>query len=121
MTTNIASPPRLILVVGKDITQARDIWKDSSLRDKYPREVRVKYVSRNPFMLDGLNPDGMLIVLVGQHWLNPIMESWRMRFFMNNGATVAKVHEQFTRPFPDLVTIKVGEDSGEQARPEPLL
>jgi hypothetical protein len=90
MTVNAATTPKLILVVGKDVTQARDLWKDLGLRDKYPREARVKYVSQNPFMLDGLNPDGMLIILIGQHWLNPIMESWSMRFFMNNGAIVVK-------------------------------
>lgn len=90
MTVNTATTPKLILVVGKDITQARDLWKDLGLRDKYPREARVKYVSRNPFMLDGLNPDGMLIVLIGQHWLNPIMESSVMKQYMKFGATVVK-------------------------------
>lgn len=88
MKANIAAPPKLILVVGRDTSQARDLWK--RVRDKYPREARVKYVSRNPFMLDGLNPDGMLIVLVGEYRLNPIMESWSMRYFMDNGAVVVE-------------------------------
>ncbi|OMD20669.1 hypothetical protein NSS98_25420 [Paenibacillus sp. FSL E2-0274] len=90
MTVNTATTPKLILVVGRDVTQARDLWKDLGLRDKYPREARVKYVSRHSFMLDGLNSDGMVIVLVGGYWLNPIMESWSMRWFMNNGAIVVK-------------------------------
>ncbi|OMD85602.1 hypothetical protein BSK49_18985 [Paenibacillus odorifer] len=90
MTVNTVTIPKLILVVGKDVTQARDLWKDLGLRDKYPSEARVKYVSRNPFMLDGLNPDGMLIVLIGQHWLNPIMESSVMNHYMKFGATVVK-------------------------------
>lgn len=115
MTVNAATTPKLILVVGKNVTQARDLWKDLGLRDKYPREARVKYVSQNPFMLDGLNPDGILIILVGEHWLNPIMESSVMHHYLKRGATVARVHELLTRLLSDFVTIEVGEDSDEQA------
>jgi hypothetical protein len=90
MTVNKATTPKLILVVGKDITQARDLWKDLGLEDKYPREVRVKYVSRNHFMLDGLKPDGMMIILVGEYWINPIIKSSVMNHYMEHGAIVVK-------------------------------
>ncbi|WP_342477794.1 hypothetical protein NYE24_00615 [Paenibacillus sp. FSL H7-0350] len=92
MTVDTVVALKTILVVGKDVTQARNLWKDLGLRDKYPREAKVKYVSRNPFILDGLNPAEMLIVLVGQHWLNPIMESSVMQHYMKRGATVVN-HE----------------------------
>lgn len=114
MTVNTVTAPRLILVVGKDVTQARDLWKDLGLRDKYPREARVKYVSRNPYMLDGLNPAGMLIVLLGQHEQNPIMESSVMNQFIKLGATVARVHDAPTRLLFNPVTIQVGADNASQ-------
>ncbi|ETT46287.1 hypothetical protein BSK66_25580 [Paenibacillus odorifer] len=90
MTVNTATTPKLILVVGKDVTQAHDLWKGLGLREKYPSEARVKYVSRNSSMLDGHDPFSMLIILVGQYWLNPIMESSVINHYMKFGATVVK-------------------------------
>lgn len=80
----------LILVIGKDTAQAHSLWK--LVRDKYPKEVRVKFVSRNEYMLDGLNPitRKILIVLVGEYWLNPIYESRPIRQFMELGADVVE-------------------------------
>lgn len=90
MTSNTATTPKLILVVGKDVTQARDLWKDLGLRDKYSREARVKYVSRNQYMLDGHDPFSTLIILVGQYWLNPIMDSSVMKHYLKFGVTVVE-------------------------------
>ncbi|MYX21961.1 hypothetical protein GTY77_18120 [Streptomyces sp. SID8380] len=78
----------LILVVGCNQTQARDLW--AMVRHKYPVASRVKYVSRNPCGLDGLNYQGMLIVLVGTYWLNPVMDSTGMKWLMKLGAEVVR-------------------------------
>lgn len=78
----------LILVVGCNQRQSRDLWK--GVRHKYPVPGRVKYMGRNEYQLDGLNPQGMLIVLVGTYWFNPIMDSRTMKLYLKHGATVVR-------------------------------
>ncbi|MFD3261868.1 hypothetical protein ACE3MQ_25030 [Paenibacillus lentus] len=80
----------LILVIGRNSTEARSLWK--LVKAKYPREARVKFVSRNEYMLDGLNPMTMKmqIVLVGGYWLNPIYESRSIRQLLKMGVDVVK-------------------------------
>jgi len=77
-----------ILVIAKNSAQAQFLWR--SVRDKYPKEARVKYVSRNEYMLDGLNASKMLIVLVGEYWLNPAFESSSIQWFKQRGADVVE-------------------------------
>ncbi|WP_055108969.1 hypothetical protein [Paenibacillus ihumii] len=86
----VAKQYDLILVIGKDTAQAHSLWK--LVRDKYPKEVRVKFLSRNAYMLDELNPMTMKmqIVLVGEYWLNPIYESRPIRQLLKMDVDVVK-------------------------------
>lgn len=77
-----------ILVIGKNSAQAQFLWR--YVRDKYPKEARVKFVSRNEYTLDGLDARKMLIVLVGEYWLNPISESSHIQYFKKLGADVVE-------------------------------
>lgn len=75
-----------IMVIGKDYTQAHFLWR--FIRHKY--SGKVKFVSRNEYILDGYSPFvmKMLIVFVGEHWLNPMAEHPRIRQFIAEGADV---------------------------------
>lgn len=81
-------PYDTILVIGKNSAQAQFLWR--YVRDKYPKDARVKFVSRNEYALDGLDARKMLIVLVGEHWLNPISESRHIQYFKKLGAEVVE-------------------------------
>ncbi|AZS16464.1 hypothetical protein [Paenibacillus lutimineralis] len=74
-----------ILVVGKDIGQAKFLWR--IIRDKYPKESRVKFIDKD-WQLDGLCPWTMLIIFVGEYWLNPTHESRVLRMYQQRGADV---------------------------------
>ncbi|RUT48614.1 hypothetical protein EJP82_01345 [Paenibacillus anaericanus] len=83
------SEPRrteLILVIGKNVEQAKFLWR--LVRDKHPKDARVKFVGRNPTFLDGLNHEAMLIVLIGQWQLNPVATCSHVQWFEKLGARV---------------------------------
>ncbi|PAD73896.1 hypothetical protein [Paenibacillus campinasensis] len=80
-------PYDTILVIGKDSAQAQFLWR--YVREKYPKDARVKFVSRNEYTLYGLDASKMLIVLVGEYWLNPVLESSPIQWFKRLGAKVA--------------------------------
>lgn len=77
-----------ILVIGKNQEQAKHLWKD--VKDKYKKTTWgfVKFVGRKEHQLEGHNPMGMLIVLVGEHWLNPITNCKVFQMFRRLGADV---------------------------------
>lgn len=77
-----------IFVIGKDYTQAQFLWR--FIRHKY--SGKVKFVSRNGYILDGFSPFRMkmLIVFVGEHWLNPMAKYPRFLQFIAEGADVVE-------------------------------
>lgn len=81
----------IILVISKDKEQAKYFWRDF-LRDKYPKEARVKFVSRNDYALDGLSYENMTIIHVGEWWLNPAADRGAIQWYKKLGAKV--VYEQ---------------------------
>ncbi|MFU1798187.1 hypothetical protein ACM1RC_30325 [Paenibacillus azoreducens] len=79
-----------ILVVGKNQEQARSLWQD--MKDKYKKTTWgfVKFAGRKERQLDGHRPFGMLIVLVGEYWLNPITNCETFQMFKRLGADVVE-------------------------------
>lgn len=73
-----------ILVVARDVTQAKFLWRD--IKHKYEHLGRVRFVSNHWHVLDGLNPDGMIIIRIGEYWLNKSNDSDAIRWFEQLGA-----------------------------------
>lgn len=86
MSEEVVKQYDYIFIIGKDYTQAQFLWR--FIRHKY--SGKVKFVSRSGYMLDGFSPFTMkmLIVFVGEHWLNPMAEHPRIRQFIAEGAEV---------------------------------
>ena len=84
----------MILVIGSGQDQAKFLW--DAFRHKY--SGRVRFLSRNEYMLDGYNPltRKILIVLLDGHSFNPITKSKAFQYLVNNGAEVVeeKVEEE---------------------------
>ncbi|MBP1907092.1 hypothetical protein J2Z32_003757 [Paenibacillus turicensis] len=75
-----------ILVIAKDWRQAAFLW--GYVRDKYPKDARVRFVSRNEYMLDGLCAWRMAIVFLGEYETNLMASHPRIKGFINLGADV---------------------------------
>lgn len=74
----------IVLVIAKDIAQAKFLWRN--IKHKYEHLGRVKFVSNNPGMLDGLNHEEMTIIYVGEYWLNKSTGSEVVNWFRRLGA-----------------------------------
>lgn len=81
-----ASGNKIVLVIAKDVQQAKHLWLD--IKHKYEHLGRVKFVSNRPEMLQGLNHEGMTIIYVGEYWLNKTYSSDVVIWFERLGAEV---------------------------------
>lgn len=85
-----------LFVMGKDSRQAEVCWK--VIKHKFKSvPKRVRFVSNDTRLLDGLNPGTMVLVLVGEYQENKAYESWHYRFFKDNGALIIDMSDSTER------------------------
>lgn len=80
-------PRPVILVIAKNAEQAQLLWRHR-LRDRYPEDARVKFISRNQSAMDGLRSEGMTIIYAGEWRLNPSADCSAIEWYKKLGAKV---------------------------------
>lgn len=79
-------------IVGANTCQARAKWQD--LKKKFPQYKYPQFVSRNPAMLDGVNPSETILILLPGYSLNPIVQHFEFQWLKDNAIEVIHINEE---------------------------
>ncbi|OJT54161.1 hypothetical protein [Bacillus licheniformis] len=82
---------RLALVVGRTVSEAKTIWK--RVKANYPSYKYTKFVSRNPYVIDGINAEDVTLYMLQGYAENPIVKDTHFRWIIDNAAEVIYVEE----------------------------
>lgn len=82
---------RHALVVGRTVSEAKTIWK--RVKTRYPSYKYTQFVSRNPYVLDGINPENISLFMLQGCVDNPIVNDQMFRWIIDNAAEVIYVEE----------------------------
>ncbi|AAU23088.1 MULTISPECIES: hypothetical protein [Bacillus] len=82
---------RLALVVGRTVSEAKTIWK--RVKTNYPSYKYTQFVSRNPYVLDGINPEYVALFMLPGCADNPIVNDPMFRWVIDNAYEVTCVEE----------------------------
>ncbi|MEC0395440.1 hypothetical protein P8785_06215 [Bacillus subtilis] len=91
---NRSSSWRRVYVVGRTVTDAKKQW--SNIRSRYPQYKSPRFISHNAANLDGLDPDGMVLVLLTGYLENPIVKNNYFRYLVENASDVKYESEGIT-------------------------
>ncbi|MER1284897.1 hypothetical protein NQS33_21440 [Bacillus sp. C5(2022)] len=82
---------RLALAVGRTVSEAKTIWK--RVKTNYPSYKYTQFVSRNPYVLDGINPEYVALFMLPGCADNPIVNDPMFRWVIDNAYEVTCVEE----------------------------
>ncbi|MCD2486853.1 hypothetical protein NSQ93_23225 [Bacillus sp. FSL W8-0445] len=82
---------RLALVVGRTVSEAKTMWK--RVKTNYPSYKYTQFVSRNPYVLDGINPEYVALFMLPGCADNPIVNDPMFRWVIDNAYEVTYVEE----------------------------
>ncbi|MED4787506.1 hypothetical protein P9429_11485 [Bacillus atrophaeus] len=82
---------RKALVVGRTVNEAKTIWK--RVKANYPNYKYTKFVSRNPYGIDGINAENVTLYMLPGYAENPIVEDRHFRWIIKLAAEVIYVEE----------------------------
>ncbi|MED4579032.1 hypothetical protein P9480_09745 [Bacillus atrophaeus] len=82
---------RTALVVGRTVSEAKAIWK--RVKTNYPNYKYTKFVSRNPYGIDGINAENVTLYMLPGYAENPIVEDRHFRWIIKLAAEVIYVEE----------------------------
>ncbi|MED4844086.1 hypothetical protein [Bacillus atrophaeus] len=91
---NRSRPWKRVFVVGRTVTHAKKQW--SNIRSRYPHYESPRFISRNAANLDGLDPDGMVLVLLKGYLENPIVKNEYFHYLVDNVSDVKYESEGIT-------------------------
>lgn len=80
------------LIVGVNTRLARALWQD--LKKKFPQYKYPQFVSRNPAMLDGVNPSETILILLPGYYRNPIIKHFEFQWLKDNAIEVIHINEE---------------------------
>ncbi|WHF29123.1 hypothetical protein QJS65_20470 (plasmid) [Bacillus altitudinis] len=80
------------LIVGINTRHARAIWQ--GLKKKFPQYKYPQFVSRNPAMLDGVNPSETILILLPGYSRNPIINCYEFQWLKENAIEVIHINEE---------------------------
>ncbi|MHC2450273.1 hypothetical protein ACUXP3_000871 [Bacillus altitudinis] len=79
-------------IVGTNTRQARALWQD--LKKKFPKYKYPHYVSRDPAMLDGINPSETFLILLPGYSQNPVVKQFEFQWLKENAIEVIHINEE---------------------------
>ncbi|WP_235673270.1 hypothetical protein [Bacillus altitudinis] len=79
-------------IVGAHTRIARALWQD--LKKKFPKYKYPHYVSRDPAMLDGINPSETVLILLPGYSRNPIINCYEFQWLKENAIEVIHINEE---------------------------
>ncbi|MEC1867907.1 hypothetical protein [Bacillus paralicheniformis] len=82
---------RHALVVGRTVSEAKTIWR--RVKTRYPNYKYTQFVSRNPYVLDGINPEYVALFMLPGYADNPIVNDPMFRWVIDNAYEVTYVEE----------------------------
>ncbi|EKF36681.1 hypothetical protein [Bacillus xiamenensis] len=77
-------------IVGTNTRQARTLWQD--LKKKFPQYKYPQFVSRNPAMLDVVNPSETILILLPGYYRNPIINCYEFQWLKENAIEVIHIN-----------------------------
>ncbi|MCY8609912.1 hypothetical protein G3M81_12445 [Bacillus paralicheniformis] len=80
---------KFVFVIGQTRQAGKVFWDMNKNRYVGYRQVRIcPQQAAREYVFDGFNPSDTVIVLVGEWWLNPLVETPAFNFMKNNGAVL---------------------------------
>ncbi|MGY0566590.1 hypothetical protein ACVHXO_03685 [Bacillus safensis] len=79
-------------IVGTNTRQARALWQD--LKKKFSQYKYPQFVSRNPAMLDGVNPSETILILLPGYSRNPVVKHSEFQWLKENAIEVIHINEE---------------------------
>ncbi|WP_144474024.1 hypothetical protein [Bacillus pumilus] len=80
------------LIVGTNTCEARALWR--YLKKRFPQYKYPQFVSRNPAMLDGVNPSETILILLPGYYRNPIINCYEFKWLKENAIEVIHINEE---------------------------
>lgn len=79
-------------IVGANTCEARALWR--YLKKRFSQYKYPQFVSRNPAMLDGVNPSETILILLPGYYRNPIINCYEFQWLKENAIEVIHINEE---------------------------
>ncbi|MEK5135603.1 hypothetical protein NST39_16325 [Bacillus sp. FSL W8-0645] len=79
-------------IVGANTRHARALWRH--VKKKFPQYKYPHYVSRDPALLDGVNPSETILILLPGYSRNPVVKHFEFQWLKENAIEVIHINSE---------------------------